>query len=58
MTSEIFLEWLGHFVKNILGRIFKDNIHLLILDGHASHVTIEVIYYGLKVGLDIFTIVQ
>ena len=28
ITSEIFLEWLGHFVKNILGGISKDNTHL------------------------------
>ena len=55
MTSEIFLEWLGHFVKNILGGISNDNKHLLIFDGHASHVTIEAIYYGLEVGLDILT---
>ena len=56
MTSKIFLEWPKHFVKNILGEISKDNKNLVILDQHALYITIETIYYGLEVGLDIFTI--
>ena len=53
MTFEIFLEWLGHFKNNVLGGMSKENKHLLILDGHASHVTNEVIRFGRENGLDI-----
>ena len=56
MTSEIFLEWLGHFKNNIPGGMSKENKHLLILDGHASHVTNEAIKFGRENGLEILTL--
>ena len=40
MTAEIFLDWLMYFKNNVPGGIAKENKHLLILDGYASHVTI------------------
>ena len=55
MTSEIFLEWLVHFKNNVPGGMSKDNQHLLILDGHISHVTNEAINFGRENGLDILT---
>ena len=56
MTEEIFLEWLEHFKNNVLGGITKENKHLLILDGHISHVTNEAIKVGTENGLDILTL--
>ena len=56
MTSEIFLEWLDHFKNNVPGGMSKENKHLLILDGHASHVTNEAINFGRENGLDILTL--
>ena len=56
MTAEIFLEWLMHFKNNIPRGISKENKHLLILDGHASHVTNEAIQFGTENGLDILTL--
>ena len=56
VTSEIFLEWLGHFKNNVPGGMSKENKHLLILDGHASHVTNEAIRFGRENGLDILTL--
>ena len=53
MTIEIFLEWLLHFKNNVPGGITKENKHLLILDGHASHVTNEAIQFGIENSLDI-----
>lgn len=35
MTAEIFLNWLGHFVKH--AQPTRENPVLLILDGHSSH---------------------
>ena len=56
MTVEIFLEWLLHFKNNVPGGITKENKHLLIIDGHASHVTNEAIQFGTENGLDILTL--
>ena len=56
MTSEIFLEWLSHFKNNVPGGMSKENKHLLILDGHASHITNEAIRFGIENGLDILTL--
>ena len=53
MTSEIFLEWLGQFKNNVPGGMSSENKHLLILDGHASHMTNEAIRFGRENGLDI-----
>ena len=56
MTAEIFLEWLVHFKNSIPGGISKENKHLLIVDGHSSHVTSEAIQFGIENGLDILTL--
>ena len=55
MTAEIFLEWLQHFKANVPRGISRGNKHLLIIDGHCSHVTKETVLYGLEVGLNIIT---
>ena len=56
MISKKFLQWLKHFKENVLGGMSKKNKHLLIMDGHASHITNEAIIFGLDNGLDILTL--
>ena len=56
ITAKIFLEWLVHFKNNVPGGMFKENQHLLILDGHTSHVTNEAILFGRENRLDILTL--
>ena len=56
MTSEIFLDWLQHFKNNVPGGISRENKHLLVLDGHCSHVTREAVLFGLEIGLEILTL--
>jgi hypothetical protein len=59
MMGYLFKSWIGHFVKNIcdcgLG-ISPSYWHLLILDGHGSHVTIDVVKSARSVGLDFITL--
>jgi hypothetical protein len=43
MTSFLFKELLSLFKRSLLIGIFQSNWHLLILDGHGSHVTLEAI---------------
>lgn len=40
MNSEIFLKWLKHFVQHVKPSV--ENKVLLILDGHSSHMGLEV----------------
>lgn len=58
MTAYLFSEWLSHFIKNVklMGEILPERCHLLILDGHNSHVTIEVVQFVMSVGLDVVTL--
>jgi hypothetical protein len=45
MIGYIFFEWLDHFLchLNLGGGISQSNKHLFIIDGHGSHLTIDVI---------------
>lgn len=58
MTSYLFSAWISHFIASIRrnGEISPDNRHLLILDGHSSHATLEVIQEARSSGLDILTL--
>ena len=59
MTCHLFKSWIGHFVKNVrdygLG-ISPSCRHLLILNGHGSHVTMDVVKTARSVGLDLLTL--
>jgi hypothetical protein len=59
MTGHLFKSWIEHFVKNVsdcgLG-ISPHCRHLLILDGHGSHVTTDVVKTARAVGLDMLTL--
>jgi hypothetical protein len=52
MTTILFDKWVLHFITYVqahYGNICTTNLHLLVLDGHNSHVTIDV-------GLDLITL--
>jgi hypothetical protein len=61
MTGPLSKAWIGHFVKNIhecgLG-ISPSCRHLLILDDHGSHVTMDVVKTARVVGLDFLTLLS
>jgi hypothetical protein len=58
MTGHLFEKWLNHFAENLekRGGISPTNKHLLILDGHNSHVTIEVIEKAWILGIDMISL--
>ena len=55
MTQFLFSIWLSHFICALgkRGGISLQQRHLLIVDGHNSHVTTEVIKKAMEVGLDL-----
>ena len=58
MTVFLFSPWITHFLSIVRRRygISQENRHLLILDGHGSHVTLEVVQKAKSKGLDIITL--
>jgi hypothetical protein len=56
MTSFFFKVFLSFFKKLVLGGISPNNRHLLALDGHDSHVTLEVIEQAQQFGLNMITL--
>jgi len=56
MTLFIFKEWLSIFKKFIIRDIFQTKQHLLILDGHSSHVTMQAIEQAIEFGLNMVTL--
>jgi hypothetical protein len=58
MIGFLFSSWIAHFVEALesRGRISPTNRHLLILDGHNSHVTLDVVYKAKQNGLDLLTL--
>ena len=55
MSGYIFYKWLNHFFRNLELRDGNSQIksHLLILDGHGSHVTLNVILKAREHGLNL-----
>jgi hypothetical protein len=57
MTSFLFKEFLSFSKRSILRRISLTNRHLLIVDGHSSHViTLEAIKQAHEFGLNMVTV--
>jgi hypothetical protein len=58
MTGHLFSSWISHFVRalEVRGGISPTNRHLLILDGHGSHVTLEIVHKARQTGLDLLTL--
>jgi len=57
MTNSLFILWMSHFLLKVseLYGISRENRHLLILDGHKSHVSLDVIHLAISEGLDLLT---
>jgi hypothetical protein len=58
MTAVLFSKWISHFINALQSRggVSPTNRHLLIVDGHNSHVTLEVVHKAMQVGLDLLTL--
>ena len=58
MTSYLFSIWISHFIEYVqsMEGISMENMHLLILDGRSSHVTLDVVQEARAVGLDLLTL--
>jgi hypothetical protein len=58
MTSYLFGAWVSHFIELVheSGSISQEHHHLLILDGHISHVSVEVVQEARRVRLDLLTL--
>jgi hypothetical protein len=58
MTSYLFSAWMSRFIDLVRASssISPDDRHLFILDGHISHVSVEVVQEARRAGLDILTL--
>ena len=58
MTAFLFSAWISHFTTVVQERygLSQENRHLLILDRHGSHVTLEVVQKAKAEDLDIITL--
>jgi hypothetical protein len=58
MSGPLFYAWLSHFIARIRESfdLSPTSRHLLVLDGHNSHVTLEVIHKVAQVGIDMVTL--
>lgn len=58
MTQVFILQRDFHFIMSIqaCGNLCTSNRHLFILDGHKSHVIINIVHKTKAIGLDIITL--
>jgi len=56
MFSFLLKKFLAFFNKLVLSGLSITNQHLLILDGHANHVTLETIKHAQEFGLNMITL--
>jgi hypothetical protein len=56
MTSFLFKVFLSFFKRSIPSGISPNNYHLLVLDGHSSHVSLKGIKHAQQFGLDMITL--
>jgi len=56
MSSFLLKKFLAFFNKLVLSRMSITNQYLLILDGHANHVTLEATKHAQEFGLDMITL--
>jgi hypothetical protein len=58
MISYLLSTWISHFIESVtrIGGISPTRRHLLILDGHSSHVIVDVMREAKSVGLDLLTL--
>ena len=60
MTRWLFESWISHFIECLKKGhgIDLNNRHVLILDGHNSHITLEVVKISMESGLDIVSLLS
>jgi hypothetical protein len=56
MVTFLFKKLMSFFNKSIPSGMSLGNRHLLILDGHGNHVTLETIKHAKKFGLNMITL--
>jgi hypothetical protein len=58
MSGPLFYAWLTHFIARVKegAELSVTSRHLLILDGHNSHMTLEVIHKAAQAGIDMVTL--
>jgi hypothetical protein len=58
MTSYLFGAWMSRFIELVrgLGSMSLSHRYLLIMDGHISHVSMEVVQEARAAGLDLLTL--
>jgi hypothetical protein len=57
LDDSLPLQAMAYFFLKICSRAeFQENKHLLILDGHGSHVIIQALEQVTKLGLDMMTL--
>ena len=58
MTSYLFGTWMSRFIELVRASssISPSHQYLLILDGHISHVSVEVVKEAKRVGLNLLTL--
>jgi hypothetical protein len=58
MTSYLFSAWISHFIELVrrFDVISSEQRYLLILDGHNSHISLDVVHEAKSVGLDLVTL--
>ena len=55
MTQVLFSTWMSHFIAAVerRGGVSSERRHLLIVDGHNSQVTVDVVMKAMEVDLDL-----
>lgn len=53
INEEIFCEWLNHFRDSVPGGVSPERKHLLLVDGHSSHISYDVVNKATSYGIDI-----
>jgi hypothetical protein len=58
MTAYLFSAWISHFIESVrrVDEISPSSHHLLVLDGHNSHITLDVVHEAKRAGLDLITL--
>ena len=58
MTKFLFNTWILHFLESMrhIDNISSSSRHIFILDGHNSHVTLEVVKAARRGGLDLVSL--
>ena len=58
MTTYLFSAWISHFIAffHQIGDISLEHLHLVVLDGHNNHVTLEVVQEATATRLDLISL--